>query len=162
MSQSKVLALDIETLGLLHEQPLPEITCACLFDGENEYCLQFYGVCSAVREQNVATLLGLMDSAHRLAGFNAVLFDLEYIKRAFGISDKRMGSWVRKTIDPYMYLKYVLNSTAGLSKLLLQNHLSSKTASGLQAIAMALEVHPVFLRFFFSYLCALIGGAGTL
>lgn len=143
----RIVALDIETLGLLDAQPLPEITCACLFDGENEYCFQFYGVCPSLREQNIAKLLSLMDSAHRLVGFNAVLFDLEFIKRAFGISERQMGMWVRKTIDPFMYLKYVLHTTSGLSKLLLENHLPSKTASGREAINMAMEVLPSYFFF---------------
>ena len=135
-----MLALDIETLGLLEKRPLPEITCACLYDGTTEYLLQFYGVEDDVRTKNLNTLLSLLDSSDSLIGFNAILFDLEFIKQAFCISDERMSGWVRKTIDPYMFLKYALNNTSGMSSLLSLNSLPSKTGSGLQAIKMALEV----------------------
>jgi hypothetical protein len=142
-----MLALDIETLGLLDQSPLPEITCACLFDGSREYCLQFFALPPEVRDQNIAQLLNLLDAADSLVGYNAVLFDLEFIKRAFGITPQRMGAWVRKTIDPYMYLKYCLNSTSSLSNLLAINKLPSKTGSGLEAISMALEVPPISFSF---------------
>lgn len=134
-----VWALDIETLGLLEQKPLPEITCVCLFDGNQEIKLQLYGVSPATRKENVSHLLQLLDSADQLVGFNAVLFDLEFIKQSFGISDDNMGRWVRKTIDVYMYLRYALTSTTGLSQLLASNQLPSKTGSGKQAISMALE-----------------------
>jgi hypothetical protein len=135
-----MLALDIETLGLLDKKPLPEITCACLFDGETEYLLQFYRVSEDVRARNIDTLLGLLDASDRIVGFNAVLFDLEFIKQAFGISEERMSMWVRKTVDPYVFLKCVMNSTSAMSTLLSLNSLPSKTGSGMQAITMALEV----------------------
>ena len=137
---SHMLALDIETLGLLDQKPLPDITCACLFDGETEYLLQLYGVAEEVRSRNIDTLLTLLDTSDHIIGFNAVFFDLEFIKQAFSVSDERMSMWVRKTIDPYIFLKCVLNNTSAMSSLLSLNSLPSKTGSGIQAITMALEV----------------------
>ena len=134
------LALDIETLGLLDKKPLPAITCACLFDGTNEYMFQFYKASSHVQMENRERLVALLDAADRLIGYNLVLFDLEFIKQAFQISDNKMSSWVRKSIDPFMYLKFVAKQTASLSSLLELNGLSSKTGSGMQAISWALEV----------------------
>lgn len=144
-----LLALDIETLGLLEKKPLPAITCACLFDGTHEYKLQFYGNDSEnTRDKNIEILLNLLDSADRLIGYNAVLFDLEFIKQSFRISDERMSSWIRKTIDPYMYLKFILQCTSSLSALLKLNHLPSKTGSGTQAVSLALQVQTLnFLAF---------------
>ena len=137
-----ILAFDIETLGLLDKKPLPEITCVCLYDGTTEYLLQFYNVEAEVRAQNTITLLSLLDSAKSLVGFNAVLFDLEFIKQTFGISKDRMSAWVRKTIDPFMFMKFVLNSTSAMDPLLKLNGLPSKIGSGVQAITLALEVRP--------------------
>ena len=136
------LAFDIETLGLLDEKPLPEITCVCLYDGTTEHLLQFYKVKPEVRAANTTTLLSLLDSAKRLMGFNSVLFDLEFIKRTFSISQDRMSAWVRKTIDPFMFMKFALNSTSGMDPLLKLNGLPSKNGTGAQAISLALEVHP--------------------
>ena len=139
-----LLALDIETLGLLEKSPLPEITCACLYDGTTEFMLPFYNVSSEARALNAAQLIQLLDSADRIIGYNAVFFDLEFIKRSFEISEERMSSWVRKTIDPFMFLKCVMNTTSNLASLLSLNNLSSKTGTGLHAINLALEVHQPF------------------
>ena len=135
-----LLALDIETLGLLDKTPLPDITCACLFDGAVESMLLFYNVSPEIRELNIKKLIELLDSADRLIGFNAVLFDLEFIKQSFGISEEKMSQWVRKTIDPFMFLKFVMNTTCKLATLLSLNNLASKTGSGIQAINLAMEV----------------------
>ena len=149
-----MLALDIETLGLLESKPLPEITCACLFDGKNEYKLLFYGINNLDRETNIQTLLTLLDTTSHIIGFNAVIFDLEFIKLVFSISEERMSSWVRKTIDPFMFLKFALQTTSSLSKLLAMNALPSKIGSGIEAINLALEVHNIlyFYQFIFSCL----------
>lgn len=137
-----MLALDIETMGLLGRGAtvLPEITCACLFDGINEYKLLFYGIEGASRKKNIETLLTLLDTADQLIGFNAVLFDLEFIKQAFEVSEKRMSTWVRKTLDPFMFMKYALQQTSSLAFLLESNKLPSKIGSGTHAITLASEV----------------------
>jgi hypothetical protein len=150
-----MLALDIETTGLLEQTPFPEITCACLFDGSREYCLPFFSMPREIRDRNVAQLLHLLDGADCLVGYNAVLFDLEFIKRTFSITPQRMGAWVRKTIDPYTYLKYCLNSTSSLSNLLAINKLPSKTGSGTEAISMALEVLFFSSHIVYSFDCIL-------
>jgi hypothetical protein len=136
---SMMLAFDIETLGLLDKRPLPEITCVCLFDGTTEYKLLFYKIDTEQREKNIDTLLTLLDTCDRIVGFNAVLFDLEFVKQTFGISDERMSKWVRKTVDLYMFLKFVSNNTSAMAPLLALNSMPSKTGSGIQAINLALD-----------------------
>jgi hypothetical protein len=131
-----MLALDIETLGLLVE-PLPAITCVCLYDGTVEHSLPFYRVPAAVQEANRQTLLGLMDSAQALVGYNAILFDLEYIRRFFGVPEAQHSAWVKKTIDPYFFIKTQLKKTCGLNSMLGFNRMASKSGSGLQAIVWA-------------------------
>ena len=115
--------------------------CACLFDGKNEYKLLFYGINRIEREANIQKLLTLLDTTSHIIGFNAVIFDLEFIKLVFCISDERMSSWVHKTVDPFMFLKFALQTTTSLSKLLAMNTLPSKTGSGIEAINLALEVN---------------------
>jgi hypothetical protein len=140
------LGLDIETLGLLDKKPLPAITCACLFDGTNEYMFQFHQAPVHIQTENRERLVALLDAADRLIGYNLVLFDLEFIKQTFQISDDKMSAWVRKSIDPFMYLKFVVKQTTTLSSLLELNGLASKTGSGMQAISWALEVKRMLLE----------------
>ena len=137
-----MLAIDIETMGLLGKSSvLPEITCACLFDGASEYKLLLYGIDEKCREKNIDILLDLLDKADLLIGFNAVLFDLEFIKQSFNVSEKRMSLWVRKTLDPFMFMKYALQQTSSLAVLLESNSLPSKIGSGAHAITLASEVY---------------------
>jgi len=137
-----MLALDIETLGLLNEKPLPAITCVCLYDGTQHYALEFYGthVSQETKMENKDTLIRLLDSAKCIVGFNVVLFDLEYIKCFFEISQSKLTSWIEKTVDPFLCMKYVLGTTCTLQQLLLMNHLPSKSGSGTEAIHWAKEV----------------------
>jgi len=135
------LALDIETEGLMHQRPLPSITCVCLYDGSKEYRLVFYKVAPAVFDENKKSLLALLDASDRLIGFNAVLFDLEYIRRFFDVPQTQLSAWVEKTIDPFMCMKLHLGMTCTLKAMLALNGLPSKSASGLQAIRWAKEVY---------------------
>ena len=134
------LALDIETEGLMHQKPLPSITCVCLYDGSKEYSFVFYKVDPALFEENKKSLLALLDASDRLIGFNAVLFDLEYIRRFFGVPQTQLTAWVEKTVDPFMCMKLHLGMTCTLKAMLALNGLPSKSASGLQAIRWAREV----------------------
>ncbi len=135
-----MLAFDIETLGLLHETPLPEITCVCMCDDAgNDYCFQIWK--SPQRIENEEAVIRLLDDTVTIAGFNAVLFDLEYIRRGFvtSVSDDKMSSWVRKCLDPFMYALCITCTPCKLQYMLDMNNLASKTASGGDAITMALE-----------------------
>lgn len=138
-----MLALDIETENLLpssHDSsstPLPKITCACLYDGQNSYKLQLQDLTEAEKIKNIKTLLELLDTAETLCGYNAVLFDLEFIRRSFHIDDKRFSGWICKCIDPFMYAKYLPGIPCKLQYLLELNHLESKTGSGADAILLA-------------------------
>ena len=133
----KRLAVDIETLGLLFQKPLPSITCVCLYDGAEEHALLFYGVPKAVFEANKETLLRLLDDAECIVGFNAILFDLEYIRRFFKLSKLHLAIWVQKTVDPFHFMKQELLMTCKLQGLLAMNGLPCKSGSGLQAIIWA-------------------------
>jgi hypothetical protein len=138
-SSSSMLAIDIETMGLMRT-PLPPITCACLYDGETEYALSFYGVSASDAEINKSRLLELLDEADFIVGYNAILFDLEYIRRFWGLPEAQLVAWVQKTIDPYVFMKSALHYTCSLNALLAFNQMPSKSASGLRAILWAKEV----------------------
>lgn len=133
-----MLTLDIETLGLLHHQPLPPMTCACLYDGVTRYELAFYNISDEEYSKNSELLIRLLDEAPLLAGYNAVLFDLPYIGRSLGVDHGRISSWVMKCMDPYIGFKNVLKQTSKLQRVLDFNRLASKTGSGSDAITLAL------------------------
>lgn len=135
-----MLAFDIETLGLINKKPLPEITCVCLCDGDKTYCFQIWK--HPERALNEAAILDLLDAAETICGYNAVLFDLEYIRIGFqhhAISDERMAAWVRKCIDPYMCARHLSETGCKMQHMLELNGLESKTGSGADAIVMAHE-----------------------
>jgi len=160
-----VVAIDIETLGRLEEIPLPSITCICLFDGIHKHTFRFYWPGSTninnnknetVKtndsnheslgspdkiDKNINTVIAILDQAKFIAGFNAVLFDLEFIRRHFPelISEEKMSQWVAKCVDPFMCTKYILKQTCSLNDLLLLNGLESKSGSGKDAIILALD-----------------------
>jgi hypothetical protein len=133
----RVLAFDIETLGRVTDVPLPAITCVCVFDGQRKEEFRFWKVAADVFEENRETLLRMLDEAPRLAGFNAVLFDLKFIKLYFGVPDARVQKWVRKCQDPFLVCRDILNCTCGLNHLLAMNDLGSKTGCGSNAIDLA-------------------------
>jgi hypothetical protein len=133
-----MLGFDIETLGLLHEVPLPEITCVCLCDDNGaEHCFQIWN--SPHRAENEEAIVRMLDETETIAGYNAVLFDLEFIRRGFAIkiTDAQMTAWVIKCLDPYMYALNITCTPCKLQYMLELNHLASKTASGGDAIVMA-------------------------
>ena len=134
-----MLALDIETMGLLHHIPLPPITCVCLYDGttDERVRLLFHGEPPDRHAASAARLLHLLDSAPVLAGFNAVYFDLEYIRRYFGATDEQLHGWILKCVDPFMCMKHILGRTCKLNVLLALNGLGAKTGSGSDAIRLA-------------------------
>lgn len=157
-SADQCWAFDIETEGCLppNSKPnhkhsssapapsnilIPPITCVCLYDGTTEHALNFYKVSDELHAGNLAILLHVLDTAKVLVGFNAVNFDLEYIRRFFAIDDERHALWVAKTVDPYLFIKNELGFTCGLSTLLAMNRLPSKSASGLIAIVWAKQGH---------------------
>lgn len=131
--------MDIETLGLLHHNPLPPVTCACLYDGRTDerVMLLFHGVTPEEHAANAATLLRRLDEAPVLAGYNAVYFDLVYVQRHFGATKEQLHAWVSKCVDPFMCLKHIVGRTCKLNVLLGLNGLGSKTGSGGNAIELA-------------------------
>ena len=136
----RILTLDIETLGLLHHKPLPEMTCACLFDGEKQHRLLFYGAAPGERERNSVELIRMLDDAEVLAGFNAVRFDLPYIGQALEVAQDRVDAWIAKCVDPFLGMRSTTGKTCKLQRMLDLNSLGSKTGSGADAITLAREV----------------------
>ena len=86
-SGMRIVAFDIETMGLLHETPLPEITCICLYDGVEATCLRFMTDDLDERMRNTDRVIALLDGADRIVGFNAVGFDLEFMRRSLSIGN---------------------------------------------------------------------------
>ena len=136
-----MLAFDIETLGMLKTVPLPPITCVCLYDAEKgiSHKLRFYKVSDTEFEQNRQIMLECLDAADRLAGYNAVHFDIPYIALFFQLPAEQVTAWILKCADPFMVAKYILKNTCGLNHLLALNGLGSKTGSGGDAITLALQ-----------------------
>ena len=132
-----MLAMDIETLGLMSEVPLPPITCACLYDGVTSTRLLLYGNDPAEAQANAAALLRALDEADCIAGYNAVYFDLVYVRTSLGATDEQLHGWIVKCIDPFMCLKHIVRRPCKLQYLLELNGLGSKTGSGSNAIELA-------------------------
>jgi hypothetical protein len=135
----RLLAFDIETMGLLHETPLPEITCICLYDGTEAISLRLMTEDADARARNVARVIALLDDAERIVGYNAVGFDLEFMRRALALDDARMRRWRHKCIDPYLCALYVVGTGGSMQRMLELNGLGAKTADGGSAITMARE-----------------------
>ena len=139
-----MLGFDIETLGLMEEVPLPAITCACLHDGTTSVRLLFFDVNNKAYiggpeyQRNLDTLLQMLDDADSLAAFNGPRFDIPYIALYFGVDEARVNAWMRKCIDPYMCIRWILNRTCKLNVMLALNHMGSKTGDGANAILLAL------------------------
>lgn len=123
----------------LHVVPLPPITCICLYDqGTGQaHQLRFWKIDEDEYEKNKQSVLKLLDDARCIIGYNAVFFDLEFIKQSFGLDAKRMTRWVSKTVDLFMFGKYVLKTTCKLDTLLTLNKLSNKIGTGSDAIQLA-------------------------
>lgn len=135
------LAIDIETLGMLHDEPLPPITCICMYHhcSKTQYRLRFWKLSESELQNNKQIVLNALDNATCIIGYNAVFFDLEFIKKSFplDIDAKRFSSWIKKTIDMFMCLKYIFKNTCKLDSLLSLNKLELKTGSGNNAILLA-------------------------
>ena len=115
------------------------MTCVCLYDGDQQHSLLFYGISAAEREANAQTLLKLLDEAPVLAGFNAVCFDLPFIGRSLRVKQQRVDAWVAKCVDPFLGMRSTAGRTCKLQRLLDLNALGSKTGSGSDAIGLALD-----------------------
>ena len=83
--------------------------------------------------------MALLDDAPLLCAFNGVRFDLPFLARRWGVPDAKVGSWVRKMVDPFEGCKLALGQTFSLNRLLEENGLPVKTGSGLEAVRMAKE-----------------------
>jgi len=141
MVRQKTVAFDIETLERLNVVPLPPITCICMYEDETkqQHKLRFWKLPLEEYESNKNIVINSLDKADCIVGYNAVLFDLEFIKQSFGISNEKMTRWVCKTTDMFMLCKYILKSTCKLDTLLTMNKLSNKSGSGKNAIVLANE-----------------------
>jgi hypothetical protein len=136
-----MIAIDIETLGKLDETPLPPITCICIYNSltQQKHSLRFWKLSPEEVSRNLKIVIDELDNAKFIAGFNVVLFDLEFIRLTFQIPNAQMTSWVLKCIDPFMCCKYILKITCPLKAMLANNKLSSKTGCGADAITLAKE-----------------------
>ena len=119
----------------------PPITCICIYNGVTlqKHSLRFWKVSQEEVNKNLNILTEELDNADYIAGFNVVLFDLEYIRLTFQILNTQMTSWVIKCIDPFMCCKHILRITCPLKEMLAKNKLASKTGCGGDAITLAKE-----------------------
>jgi hypothetical protein len=128
-----VLAFDIETTGL--DAETCEVTCACAYDPDRGVERSFV----FSQGGDPAEFMALLDDAPLLCAFNGVRFDLPFLARRWGVPDEKVGSWVRKMVDPFEGCKLALGQTFSLNRLLSENGLPVKTSSGLEAVKMARE-----------------------
>ena len=132
-----MLVLDIETLGLLFMTPLPPITCVCLYDEDTkrQYRLRMHR--TPEYHANAALIRSLLRGARHIVGYNAVLFDLEYLRRSLHVPSEEHEAWVKKCVDPFLAMKCALQRTCKLQVLLQWNNLGSKTGTGGDAVQLA-------------------------
>jgi DNA polymerase elongation subunit (family B) len=128
-----MLAFDIETQGL--ESYKDGITVAAVYDIEKGV----ETVYNIQRDGDVAVqgFLCALDEADRICSYNGVKFDIQFIADRCKVSPLRYEAWILKLTDLFEVYRTVLQSTAGLNKVLLANGLTPKTGSGLQAIEWA-------------------------
>ena len=131
--RAAVLAFDIETTGL--DAETCEVTCACAYDPDRGVERSFVFSQGDSPEE----FTRLLDEAPLLCAFNGVRFDLPFLARRWGVPDEKVGSWVRKMVDPFEGCKLGLGQTFSLNALLEKNGLPVKTSSGLEAVRMAKE-----------------------
>ena len=137
MSAPRDVAFDIETLGLMHESPLPEVTCVCMYDGVREWSVRTWRLPPHELAKNRQLVVDVLDGAARILGYNAVLFDLEFLRRSWGIDDARMLRWQLKCVDPYQTMRLLYGAGGKLQTMLTLNDLGSKTGTGGDAITLA-------------------------
>jgi len=106
---------------------------------KQKHYLRFWKLSPEEINKNIQIVIDELDNADFIAGYNVVLFDLEFIRLSFQIPDLKMTHWVKKCFDPFMCSKYILKSTCKLGDLLALNNLASKTGSGAEAIVLARE-----------------------
>lgn len=134
------VSFDIETLGLMSAPPpapVPEITCVCMHDGVRDIALRIWGLPAAERAANIARVVDELDRAPRLIGYNAVLFDIEFMRRSWGLDDARVFRWQCKCLDPYLLLRIAAGGGGKMQRLLDLNGLGAKTGTGGDAITLA-------------------------
>jgi RNase_H superfamily len=127
-----VLAFDIETTGL---READTVTCVCAYDPDRGVHFRESTPSGARSER----FLALLDEAPLLCAFNGVRFDVPFLAKRWRIEAQRVGSWVKKLVDPYEACKLALQRTFSLDRLLHANGLDSKTGSGAEAVRMARE-----------------------
>ena len=141
----KVVAFDIETLGLIPrapEAPLPAITCVCAYTSEGEeIALRMWWPpheqAESKEPENRARALALLDGAEVLIAYNGLGFDIEFMRRAWGLDEARVLAWVCKCVDPLMLARHVAGRGSKMADMLALNGRGSKTAQGSDAITMA-------------------------
>ena len=133
------VAFDIETLGLLHERPLPEVTCVCMYDGARAWSVRTWRLPDEELARNRQTVIDVLDAAERILGYNAVLFDIEFLRRSWGLDDARALRWQLKCVDPYQTMRLLHGGGGKLQAMLTLNGLGSKTGTGGDAITLARE-----------------------
>lgn len=82
-------------------------------------------------------LIAAFDAAERLCAYNAVLFDIPFMKLQLQLPDDIVDTWLHKLCDPFHSMKMCFGITCKLDKMLALNGLECKSATGLQAIEMA-------------------------
>jgi hypothetical protein len=142
-----MLAIDIESLGLNKKRDL--ITVISIYDDLSHIkrVLRFVEIDvedGRVRYKNnfrdlVTELMGILDKADHLCGFNAISFDIPFIACQFKIPYKTVTNWKNKTFDILNTARCHFERTFSLDLLFKVNPVSSggKTGTGLQAVEMA-------------------------
>ena len=134
-----MLGFDIETTGLMHEIPTAEISVVCTIeaDGMHQTVYNFMAADDEGKVRLREELLRAFGRAERLCAYNAVLFDIPFMQKQLQIPAEVVDEWLGKLCDPFHCVKTCFDFTCKLDKMLALNGLECKSASGLEAVAMA-------------------------
>ena len=133
-----MLTFDIETTGL--DGSKHRVTCISFYDDQTKTETNFVfnePASSEDTRQKQLQATDMLDAADTLCAFNGARFDLGFIAKSWRISDEHLTTWMVKLVDVFQACRLALGITFPLNALLHSNGLSSKTGSGLEAIAMA-------------------------
>lgn len=131
------IALDIETTGVNINEDT--ITCIALVSKEWQTCWHMGP--GYDHEGKRKTLQDCLNNAETIIVYNGALFDIPFIQKFYNFTDKQVGQWMMKLMDPFFSARVLLGRGAcpKLSQVLSLNGINPKTSSGLEAVNMAKE-----------------------
>lgn len=135
-----MLGFDIETTGLLDDFPVATISVLCTVDSQTgtERVYNFLLAKNVDSKKKLKEdILEAFKRAEVLCAYNAVFFDIPFLRKQMDLADEDVQEWFLKLCDPFHSMRTAFQHTCKLNKMLALNGLDCKSASGLEAIEMA-------------------------